>query len=148
MGEKGQAALQNMDFISDAGHFIQGAGNAAQHMVQGVVNDLGTNNDPAQQAADLAAIQAAYARQNAGASQGAAAQATPTPIAQAPQAGEKGNMQAMPSQIGNQASALAGDVSRPGPIATSGPQAGTTSPTVGGASPTAGPTINPNPPIK
>ncbi len=105
MGEKGQAALQNMDFISSIGDFVQGAGNTAQYAIQSGINALATNPDPAQQAADQAAIQAAYANQNTAGSQGSVSMQPGTPVNEAPQAGEKGNMQA-----------------RTGPIATTGMQ--------------------------
>ncbi len=144
MGEKGQAALQNMDWVGDIGHFVQGAGNAAQYMVQSGINQLATNQDPAQQAADLAAIQQAYANANAGAAPNAGTQISPTPMQAAPQAGEKGNMQqASATQIGNQTSSLAGEVSRGGPAVSTGPQGSTTAAVAGTSSSTGS---GPNPP--
>ena len=143
MGEKGQIGQQNMDFISDAGHFFQGAGNAVQYAAQSVVNDLGTNDNSNLQA-EKDAIAAAYAGAGASPSQGTSAQ---TPVGQASQSGEKGNIQTGSTHVTGQA-AFEAAASAGGSIATTGIQGGGISPTIRGTSPAAGPTINPNPPIK
>jgi hypothetical protein len=146
MGEKGQIGQQNMDFISDAGHFVQGAGNAVQYAAQSVINDLGTNNNANLQA-EKDQIAGAYAAANASANPQGTMASAGTPVSQAPQSGEKGNFQTGSTHFTGQA-ALEAAASAGAPIATTGIQGGGISPTVRGTSPAAGPTINPNPPIK